>query len=44
MRFVFFIIFVLFAYFFGAVQHEIDLARNYEKTGDACGWFVEIKR
>ncbi len=36
------IMFIL-AFFFGAVQHEKDLARNYNETGDAKAWFYEIK-
>ena len=38
-----FIIFVLLAYFVSAIVHEYDLARNFNKTGDAKAWFNEIK-
>ncbi len=32
-----------FFYTFGAIQHEADLSRNFNKTGDAKAWFYEIK-
>jgi hypothetical protein len=38
------ILFVLFVYWLGAVQHESDLARNFKETGDAGAWFWDIKK
>lgn len=33
----------LLGYVTGAVLHERDMERNFTNTGDAQGWFVDIK-
>lgn len=41
-----FIIFTIFGWgflFAGAYFHERDLARNFNETGNAKAWFVDIK-
>ena len=34
----------LFGFFLGAVCHEKDLSRNFNKTGNSKAWFYEIKQ
>lgn len=34
---------MLLAFLLGAVSHEHDLSRNFQRTGDAKAWFFEIK-
>ena len=31
------------AFFFGAALHEMDLAKNFNRDGDAHAWFYTIK-
>ncbi len=38
------IFFTVVIWFFGAVTHEVDLAKNFEKYGDAKAWFFEINK
>ena len=33
----------LLGYITGAVLHERDMERNFIETGDAKGWYVDIK-
>ena len=39
-----FIFWIIAAFFIGAVFHEADLSRQFNKHGDASAWFFDIKK